>query len=461
MRVSFGICCATLGLCGSLGLPAFAASRPNLVVMMTDDQAAIAMSCAGNTVLKTPNMDRLAAEGLTFRNAFVTNALCAPSRTTLLSGLYSHTHGVRDNRQKAISPDIKLVSDYLREGGYEVAFCGKSHVDPALRDRQWDYYFGYLQQGSYINPKIAEGVNGPDKVYEGYMDDIVTDHAIAWLNSRKSDKPFCLFLFFKGSHRAWLRDRRHHDLFNGVAVPKPPTYDDDLAGNPGNKPQAFINADNKIGDFIDVRSLETFLKDYYATLTAVDENVGKVYAALKASGTLDDTAIMYTSDNGFFLGEWRRFDKRFMHEPSSKVPMLIRYPKLAKAGSTTQRMVINVDIAPTLLDLAGLPIPEQMHGRSMQPLLKDPKAAFREDWLYEYYEYPAEHSVPKHRGVRTERYKYIHYYEEPQEFELYDLQEDPGERMNIYGKAGTEQITTKLKQRLEELRRETKDPDVK
>jgi arylsulfatase A-like enzyme len=431
-----------------------AADKPNLIVMMTDDQRYDAMSCAGNTILKTPNIDRLAKEGVRFRNTFVTNSLCAPSRATLLTGVYSHTHGVIDNNDRKIKAEVPVLPDLLREAGYEVAFCGKSHVAGALRQYKWDYYFGYKGQGSYLKPVIAEGTDGKDTPYDGYMDDVVTDHAVNWLKG-KHEKPYCLFLFFKAPHRSWDRAPRHKDLFKDVVIPKPDTFDDPFTKFPG-KPKAFIEADNKIGSFKDVASLD-FLKDYYATLTAVDENVAKVFDVLKETKQLDDTALFFTSDNGFFAGEWKAFDKRFMHEPSIRVPLLVRYPKLVKPETLCDRMVLNLDFAPTLLELAGAEVPKTMHGRSMVPLLKDPKAEGRKDWLYEYYEFPGPHSVKKNRGIRTERYKFIHYYDDPEEFELYDLEKDPDEKVNLYGKPEVKELTETLRKRLDELRKETGD----
>jgi arylsulfatase A-like enzyme len=432
--------------------PLWAADRPNVVFLMTDDQRFDALSCAGNKVLRTPNMDRLAAEGMFFRNMFVTNSLCAPSRATLLTGQYSHTHGVIDNKERRLDPMRPLVSDRLRAAGYEVGFCGKSHVAGALRDFKWDFYFGYRGQGTYFNPLIAEGTDGKDVRHDGYIDDVVTQKALGWLK-QKRDKPFCLFLFFKAPHRSWQRAPRHADLFKDVTIPRPPSWDYPRI----ERSRAFAQADNRIGDFTDVKTLDGFLKDYYATLTAVDENVGKVLATLKEIGHLDDTAIFFTSDNGFFAGEYQAFDKRFMHEPSIRVPLLLRYPKLVKAGTTCDEMILNVDFAPTLLGLAGLEVPKELHGRSMVPLLGGGKAEWRKDWLYEYFEFPGPHSVRKHRGIRTATHKLIHYYEEPQEFELYDLQADPEERKNLYGKPGAEKLTEQLRERLEALRKETGD----
>ncbi|HZE99385.1 MAG TPA: sulfatase-like hydrolase/transferase, partial [Planctomycetota bacterium] len=219
------------------------AARPNFVIMMCDDQRWDTMSIAGNTVLKTPNMDRIGREGLVFRNAFVVNSLCGPSRASILTGTYSHTNGVLDNKMKAdIKPDVAFMPDLLRASGYEVAFCGKSHQKSALRDRRWDYYFGYKGQGRYQNPIIAEGTDAKDAEWPGWMDDVVTDKAVGWLKGRK-EKPFCLFLFFKACHRSWSRPSRLEELYKDVTVPKPALWDDAGAG----KPEAFLKADNRIG----------------------------------------------------------------------------------------------------------------------------------------------------------------------------------------------------------------------
>jgi arylsulfatase A-like enzyme len=428
-------------------------ARPNFVIMMCDDQRWDSMSIAGNTVLKTPNMDRLGREGIVFKNAFVVNSLCGPSRASILTSTYSHTNSVVDNRGKTdIASGLPFAPDLLREAGYEVAFCGKSHQKSALRDRKWDYYFGYKGQGRYMNPLIAEGVDGKDVAWPGWMDDVVTDKAVDWLKSRK-DKPFCLFLFFKACHRSWDRPERLQNLYKDVTVPKPALWDDAGAG----KPKAFLEADNRIGGFKDVADYDKFMKDYYATLVGADENIGRVLDTLTQQGKLDDTMILHTGDNGFFLGEWQRFDKRFMHEVSIRVPMVVRYPRMIKAGSVSERMVLNIDIAPTILELAGVKAPASFQGRSWASLFKDPAAEFRKDWLYEYFEYPDSHKVRPHRGVRTDEWKLIHYHDEPQEFELYNLAKDPSEKDNLYGRPEVAEQTATLKARLEELRKETGD----
>ena len=444
-----------------------AVRRPNFVFITTDGHRPQALSLNGNPIVQTPNFDRIGREGIQFRNSFCVNALCSPSRASFLTGLYSHTTGCVDNNDREIPKETPLFTDFLRAAGYEVGLFGKTHIK-GVAERNWDYYFGYpYGDTDYFWPQVIEGANGKvgkPKIYEGYVEDLLADRAIQWLKQER-EKPFCLNLWFQSPHSPFYRPRRLLDRYNGVSIPKPGTFDDDLKGYPG-KPRAFVEADDTIGGYIKqsltkgncARSLEELTKDYYACIEAADQNAGRVLQALSEMGRLDDTVIIFSSDHGFFLGEWRKYDKRFMHEPSIRTPMLVRYPGMIRAGSTSDRMVLNLDIAPTLLELAGLPIPESMHGRSMVPLLKgeDPRN-WRKDWLYEYYEYPGQHNVRKHRGVRTDRYKYIHYYEAPEEFEVYDLQEDPGEVHNLYGNPRYATLTQDLRQRLAELRKATDD----
>jgi arylsulfatase A-like enzyme len=442
--------------------------RPNFLFATTDGHRPEALSLNGNRVVQTPNLDRIGREGIQFQNSFVVNALCLPSRATALTGLYSHTTGCVDNKERVIPSEVPLFTDLLRKAGYEVALFGKAHVG-RLGERQWDYYFGFPGAATdYFWPRIQEGAHGKiesTRTYEAYVDDLVAARAIQWLK-QKREKPFCLILWFQSPHAPFFRARRYLDLYNGITIPKPATFDDDLKGYPG-KPRAFADADNKIGGPYTrgsetegncARSLEELSKDYYAGIAAVDENLGKVFQALSDIGGLDDTVVMFSADHGFFLGEWRMYDKRFMHEPSIRTPMLIRYPRLIHPGSTTSYMALNTDIAPTFFELAGIKPPESMQGRSLAPLLKgeEPKS-WRDDWLYEYYEYPGPHNVPKNRGVRTDRYKLIHYYEAPEEFELYDLKDDPGELRNLYGDPRYATLARDLRQRIRELRQATDD----
>lgn len=444
--------------------------RPNFIFVATDGHRPEALSLNGHPIVRSPNFDRIGREGIQFRNSFVVNALCLPSRATALTGLYSHTTGCIDNQNRKIPREVPLLTDLLRDAGYEAALFGKAHVR-ALGERNWDAYFGYPgASADYFWPVITEGSHGKVKepqTYEGYVDDVVTDRAVEWIR-QKREKPFCLILWIQSPHAPFYRARRYLDLYNGIPIPKPSTFDADLKGYPG-KPRAFANADNKIGGpYVKqsqtknncARSLEELTKDYYAGIADADDNFGKVFQALSDIGQLDDTVILFSADHGFFLGEWRMYDKRFMHEPSIRTPMLIRYPRMIRAGSMADKMVLNLDIAPTFLDLAGVKIPEAMQGQSMVPFLKaqEPET-WRKDWLYEYYEYPGPHDVRKNRGVRTERYKFIHYYEAPEEFELYDLHNDPDEIHNLYGDPKHAELTKQLQARLAELRRETGDKE--
>ncbi len=442
--------------------------RPNFVFLLGEGHRSDALSLNGNSIVRTPNFDRLGREGMQFSNSFTINALCLPARSAALTGLYTHSTGCVDNKGRVIPKEVPLFTETLRNAGYDVALFGKAHVEK-LGERNWNYYFGFPDAATdYFWPVIDEGANGnvkPPQTFEGYVDDLVTDRALAWLK-QKRDKPFCLCLWFQAPHSPFFRPRRYLDLYDGVPIPKPSTFDDDLKGYPG-KPRAFANADNKIGGpYVKhsetgdncARSLEEVAKDYYAGVVDTDDNVGKVFQALTGLGQLDDTVILFTSDHGFFLGEWRMYDKRFMHEPSIRIPMLIRYPRMVHPGSTSREMALITDVAPTFLDLAGINVPPWMQGQSLVPLLKGEESTpWRKDWLYEYYEYPGPHNVRKNRGVRTERYKFIHYYEAPEEFELYDLQEDPGELHNLYYDPARAGLARELRQRIEELRKETDD----
>jgi len=460
-----GLAATGAALTSSLPLKAATPSRskPNLLFIYTEGQRADCMSVAGHPILRTPNQDRIAREGTRFTNAFCTNALCAPARATAMTGMWSRTSGALDNQllNTPLPPDIPIWTDLLREQGYRTAMLGKVHVRNGLKERYWDYYFGFnAPSTNYYKPRFAEGhagTIGPEKTYKGYADDLVTDRALAWLDSLKSDEPFCMNLWYQTPHAPFFRPRRLLDAYNGVAIPKPATFDDDLRGYPG-KPKPFVEADNKIGT-IDtgdaVRSLEELCKDYYAGLTAVDQNIGRVLQWLDQRGLTDDTAIVFSSDHGYFLGEWRLFDKRLMHEPSIRVPMMVRYPHRVRAGEVRNEMALDVDLPPTLLDLCGVKAPSTMQGRSLLEVGAQGSAPWRKDWLYDYYEYPGFENVKPHRGVRTETHKLIQWYtQDPQEWELYDLASDPNETNNLYGKPEHAAVQQQLKQRLDELLRE-------
>lgn len=435
--------------------------RPNLILFLGEGHRADALSLMDHPFLKTPNHDRIGAEGVRFENAFCTNALCAPTRATVLTGLYARTSGALSNKglRTPLSPDIPMFTELLHQAGYDVALIGKTHTRNGAEERYWDYYFGHNHAlNDYVNPFFKEGRNGkvgPEKQYENvWPDDLAADRALAWLQEDRGERPFCLLLWWVAPHEPFFRPRRKFDRFDdGTRIAKPSTFDDDLKGWPG-KPKAFVNAQNKIGtvfEHVAAGSLEGLAKDYYAGLEGVDDNVGRVFRYLESKNLLDDTAILHSSDHGYFLGEWRLFDKRLMHEPSIRVPLLMRYPKRIAAGSVCKEMVLDVDIAPTMLDLAGVRVPEAMQGTSVLSLLENRAAKGREEWFYEYFEWPNPEKVAPHRGIRTRTHKLIAYTQEPKEHELYDLRNDPLETQNLWGRAEYAEIQKDLLARLAEL----------
>ena len=469
---------------GAAGLPAagraFAQpepprAAPNVLFVMTDDQRRDAMGAYGNPVLKTPNMDRLAAEGVLFDLAFVTNSLCAPSRASVLTGLYSHAHGVVTNgdprayaNQPGLPEALPTFPGLLRRAGYFTALVGKWHLRswPTGFD-QWAIFPG---QGVYQDPEMVVG--GMRVKLRGHADDVVGDQALTLLRERPKDRPFCLLYQFKSPHRSWAPAARFARAFEDVTVPVPRTFEDRLEG----RPEALRQAEMAIADMPDFRdagvpaslpreerkrkNLEALVKNYYRVLLSVDENLGRVLDYLDREDLAANTVVVYTSDNGFFLGEHGLFDKRLMYEPSIRVPLLVRFARRARAGLADRtHMVLNVDVAPTLLELAGVPAPAGLHGRSLVPLLEGKDAPWRDAILYEYYEYPAEHCVRKNRGVRTDRYKLIHFYEQPEEWELYDLAADPDETVNLASRADQAGRVRELRARLEQLRRAVGDVD--
>ena len=412
--------------------------RPNILFIMTDDHAAHALSCYSGRLNRTPAMDRLAREGVLFSKAFVTNSLCAPSRATILTGKYSHAHGVRDNFTDFDTSQWTFPRA-LRAAGYRTALVGKWHLrsDPA----DFDYWNILPGQGAYVNPYLIE--MGQRKRHTGYVTDIITEIAIRKMKEWK-DNPFCLLLHHKAPHRNWQPAPRHASLFADAELPLPETFDDDYSS----RTSSAAHADMRIADMPDyagdapaalsererkVYNYQRFIKDYLRTIAAVDESIGRVLQFLDASGLAENTLVVYTSDNGFFLGDHGWYDKRFMYEQSLRVPLIVRFPGVAQPGTRCGAFVLNTDVAPTLLDAAALQPPGDLHGRSLIPLLRGQQPVdWRTAMYYHYYEYPQSHRVRPHRGVRTGRYKLIHFYT-VDEWEMYDLQRDPNELQNIYG----------------------------
>ena len=500
-------------------------SQPNILFIMTDDHTTQAMSCYGGRLIETPNMDRLAREGMRFENCYATNALSGPSRACILTGKFSHENGFTDNASR-FNGDQQTFPKLLQSAGYETAMIGKWHLisEPQGFDF-WSVLSGQEEQGDYYNPVFIN--NGERECVLGYSTNIVTDKAIEWLeNGRDKDKPFCLFLHHKAPHRSWMPDLQDLDLYNDVTYPLPETFYDDYEGrvaaglqemsiikdmnivydlkmaDPENEihtpenptlerygrdlylqtgefrqgrmtpeQQAVWDAhygpiiekfkrDSLSGDVLSEWKYQRYMRDYCRVIHSVDRNVGRVYDYLKEHGLLENTLVIYTSDQGFFMGEHGWFDKRFMYEESFRTPLLVRLPDCMNGprGCDIDGFVQNIDHAATFLELAGAPIPDDIQGESYLPMLKSGKAAGRKSLYYHYYEYPAEHAVRRHYGVRTSRYSLMHFYNDIDEWELYDLKKDPQQMHNIYGQPGTERLTKRLIKELHRLQDFYDDP---
>jgi arylsulfatase A-like enzyme len=446
----------------------FAQQRPapNFLFIMTDDQRQDALSIYGNPILKTPHIDRIGTEGVRLTEFFVTNSLCAPSRASFLTGLYAHTHGVITN-QTALRADQETFVHVLRSAGYETALCGKWHLRTAPTGfDSWVILPG--GGGPYIDPTMT--ANGVPLKLRGYADDVVGDQALAYLQNRSRERPFCLLMNFKAPHRNWTPAPRYADAFRDIDVPVPRTFDDTFAG----RPAALGKTDMNVADMPDFkergvpestpqperkrRNLQELVRNYYRTILSVDDNVGRVLDFLDTNDLAANTVVLFSSDNGFFLGEHGFYDKRLMYEPSIRVPMLIRFPARLQPRVDSTRLVLNIDVAPTILNLAGVAVPAGMQGRSLVPVLEGAGGPWRDAFLYEFYEFPdPDHCVRKNRGVRTSRWKLIHFWEEPQEWELYDLAGDPDETKNLVRERPD--LVRQLKATMAELRRETGDID--
>jgi arylsulfatase A-like enzyme len=464
------------------------ARRPNILFVMADDHASQAVGCYGSRLNRTPAIDRIAREGIRFDNCFCTNGICAPSRAVILTGKHSHLNGVRDNAV-AFDGSQTTFPKLLRAAGYETALLGKWHLksDPTGFDR-WTILPG---QGEYYNPDLIE--MGRTSRRPGYVTDILTDLAADFLRSgRDASKPFLLMLHHKAPHRNWQPAERHLALFDDAVFPEPPTLRDDYAtrsraaaeqemtirdhmtlgsdlklGPPperldaaqrqawerayGPKREAFQKA-GLSGDALLRWKYRRYLQDYLGCVAAVDESVGRLLDVLDETGLAEDTLVVYTSDQGFFLGEHGWFDKRFMYEESLRMPLVVRFPGRVRPGSVNADIVSNIDFAPTFLDAAGRGKPGAMQGRSFLPLLLGRTVAgWPESFYYHYYEFPAVHMAKRHYGVRTKRYKLIRFYHDIDSWELYDLEADPLETRNVYGDPAYAEVRRDLEAELARL----------
>ncbi|HUT90765.1 MAG TPA: sulfatase [Thermoguttaceae bacterium] len=446
-------------------LPATGAERPNVLFILSDDHAAHAVSAYGSRINRTPNIDRLARDGALFRNCFAVNSICAPSRASILTGVYGHMNGVRTNAGR-LRPDLATFPKLLREAGYATAVVGKWHLkDPP---EGFDHACVLPGQGAYFDPVMIAG--GEKRRFPGYVSEVITDEAIRWLGGRDSGKPFCLLVHHKAPHANWEPGPRQADLFRDAPIPEPTTFDDDYAtrGQAIRDHRLFVGPklwelhyQRRLGEIPatvgegEVRRwvYQRFITDYLRCVASVDESVGRLLDHLDAAGLADDTMVVYTSDQGFFLGDHGLYDKRFMYDESIRMPLVVRWPGKTRGGTEVDSLVLNVDFAPTLLDVAGLSPPDAMQGQSFEPLLRGERPSnWREAMYYRFYEQAF--GIGPHEGVRTARYKLIHYLYGDQARELYDLEQDPEELHNVFGDAEYTDVAVQLQTRLAELRKQ-------
>jgi N-acetylglucosamine-6-sulfatase len=418
-----------LPLCGAT------APRPNVVVILTDDERWDAMSCAGHPLLKTPNLDRLAAEGARFANMFFTTSLCSPSRASILSGLYAHRHGVLNNFTEY--PDsLPSYPKRLREAGYETAYFGKWHMGETNGAPRtgFDFWMSHRGQGNYFGNEW--NINGRTQFIKGYYTTVVTEHALEWLQ-RKHAKPFLLILGHKAPHGGPIEpEPKYEHAFDSATIVKPANYDAWRDGKPAWLAESFPTWHGAGGPLYNYRDYDKFVRAYLGTLLSVDDSVGRLYETLKRAGQLDRTLIIFTSDNGFVLGEHGRVDKRTMYDESLRVPLVVRYPPLVSKPAIINQMVLNLDLAPSILDICGAKALKDIDGQSWKPLLAGKTGGWRKSFLY-FYNYEKEFPyTPNVRGIRTADWKYIHYPHgdgSPDRYqaELYHLAADPLELHNL------------------------------
>ncbi|MDH6534104.1 arylsulfatase A-like enzyme [Parabacteroides sp. PM5-20] len=490
------------------------AKKPlNIVYIMTDDHTQQMMSCYDSRFAHTPNLDRLAKSGVRFTNSFVCNSISGPSRAVLLTGKHSHKNGKIDN-EAVFDGDQQTVQKLLQQAGYQTALVGKWHLESTPTG--FDYWKILPGQGDYYNPRFITPQGTED--YDGYVTNIISDISLDWMETkREKEKPFCLFIHHKAIHRNWMGDTTHLAMFEDREFELPVNFYDDYEGRPAAAAQEMsidkdmdliydlkmyregeksrlqslftrkdgtqgtygrMNAEQKaawdrhylpiIEEFYRNKptgrelaewKYQRYMRDYLKTVHSLDENVGRILDYLEKENLMDNTLIVYTSDQGFYMGEHGWFDKRFMYEESMRTPLVMHLPAGYDKRGDIPQLVQNIDYTPTFLDLAGVDIPEDIQGVSLLPLLKEGEITdWRTSLYYHYYEYPAEHAVKRHYGVRTGQYKLMHFYNDINVWELYDLQADPMEMNNLFGQEGYKEITDTLKTELARLQEVYDDP---
>jgi len=485
--------------------------RPNIVYIMTDDHTQQMLSAYGNSPIQTPNLDRLANEGVLFSESFVANSLSGPSRACLITGKHSHKNGFTNNEHGIFDGSQQTMPKLMQKAGYQTALIGKWHL--VSTPTGFDFYDILPGQGDYYNPTFIH-MDGSRSVEKGYCTNVITDKSIQWMEQRDKDKPFILFVHHKACHRDWLPEMKYIREFEDQTFPLPANFYDSWEGRIAAQQQEMsigsshdmdMVYDNKIytpGDrtrlsgsylgmigrlnsadsliyhqFYDSLStaykqhplegkaltefkFQRYMRDYAKVTRSLDDNVGRLMKYLEENNLLDNTLVVYASDQGFYMGEHGWFDKRFMYEESLRTPLLMHLPKGYERRGQIDEMVQNIDYAPTFLEMAGAPIPEDIQGQSLVPLLKGEKTKgkWRNAIYYHFYEYPAEHAVKRHYGIRTDRWKLIHFYNDIDQWELYDLKNDPTEMHNLYGQARYAKQQKKLHKQLRKLQKMYDDP---
>ncbi|MDO4707075.1 MAG: sulfatase [Porphyromonadaceae bacterium] len=507
-------------LLGGLALSPLAyGQKPlNIVYIMSDDHAEQMISCYDKRYIQTPHIDALAAEGVRFTQSFVANSLSGPSRACMLTGKHSHLNGKKNNEHhQQFDQNQQTMPKLLQQGGYQTALIGKLHLEGIPQG--FDHWEMLPGQGDYYDPHFVRPTSGggTDTVqYQGYVTNIITDLSLNWLEQRDRSKPFAIFIHHKAAHRNWMPDEPDIHKYEERTFPLPDTfydryegrkaaalqemsiskdmtlvydlkmmngsdapgldkwysYDDDTQGIHGVlRPETKAKIDSLYGPLarefyaqkpegkqLDEWKFNRYMRDYAKVVASLDRNIGRVVDYLREHDLLDNTLIVYTSDQGFYMGEHGWFDKRFMYEESMRTPLVMRLPSNLKRRGEVKELVQNIDYAPTFLDLAGVPIPEDIQGVSLAPLLREKKSPRweRKSLYYHFYEYPGEHAVRRHYGVRDKRYKLIHFYGDINEWELYDLKKDPKELHNLYNDTRYKGVQARMHRELERLRKHYK-----
>lgn len=462
--------------------------RPNILFIISDDHTWQAVSGYGSQLAQTPNIDRIAQEGAIFQNCLITNSICGPSRATLLTGQYSHVNGYRFN-ERVFDNRQWVFPEALKQNGYQTAWVGKLHLGSIPRG--FDYVNVLPGHGDYYNSLFVTKTDTTRS--RGYVTNVISEYALDWLKGRDKDKPFMLVVGHKATHRIWLPDTSDLGAYDNVTFPLPPTFHDDYAGrpaaqqqdmslertmrlkedlkvhmnysqapfrqmSPGQKQALYAYYEGKVSREFDSLKLtgrkltewkfQRYMRDYLATAKSLDRNIGRLLTYLDHTGLSKNTVVVYTSDQGFYLGEHGWFDKRFIYEESLRTPFVMRYPGVIRSGTVLTQPVTNVDWAPTLLAIGQTKVPSSIQGTSFLPLLRNPKAPGRQGVYYHYYEYPEPHHVSPHFGLRTNRYTLARFYRGVETWELYDRKTDPRQLRNIYNDPAYAEIVAQLKRQL-------------